>query len=473
MRPFVLLAAAAAILPGWACSRPDGRPNVVVIVLDTARPDYLSAYGHPRPTTPFLERFVASGTRFDRAYSTSCWTLPAHASLFTGEPPEVHGATQAHVRVHADLPLVAERLRDAGYQTACFSNNVWISAVTGLEGGFERFYDRTRLVQQKLEPDGQHWTVADVRRWIAQERDATKPAFVFVNLIEPHMPYYPPEEAARHFLTSREEWARGTTALFPLDKANFPTIRHYGRKNGLDEHEWRVLRGLYEGDLRMVDEVARRIVADLDAVLPRENTLVFVLSDHGENLGDHDHLEHHFNLYDSNLRIALIARGPGFRAGAVEARLAQISDLYPTLLNAAGLDDSSLSTFDLRGALPDRRVIHASLDYPRVILSAFPPAMAAPGSVLEPYKRALGAAIGPRFKMIRGSDGAVEVYDLVADPAELHPLSAETLDAQTRDELEAHVALALRGIATTPGAAAPLPTDAAALEALRALGYTR
>lgn len=456
-----------------ACSRPDARPNVVVIVLDTARPDYLSAYGHPRPTTPFLERFAAAGTRFDRAYSTSCWTLPAHASLFTGEPPEVHGATQAEVRVREDLPLVAERLREAGYQTACFSNNVWVSPLSGLVDGFEHFYDRTTLVQQQLEPDGQHWTVADVRRWIAQDRDATKPAFVFVNLIEPHMPYYPPEEAARPFLASREDWAQGTIALFPLDKPNFPTVRHYGRKRGLDENEWRVLRGLYEGDLRMVDEVARRIVADLDAALDVKNTLVFVLSDHGENLGDHGHLEHHFNLYDSNLRIALMARGPGFRAGAIEERVTQISDLYPTVLNAAGLEYAASAALDLRGALSDQRVIHASLDYPRLILSAFPPALAAPGGALEPYKRALAAAVGPRFKMIRGSDGTVEVYDLIADPAELHPLSVEMLDAPTRAELEAHVELALRAAATTPGASSPLPTDPAALEALRALGYTR
>src|SRR5678816_3797646 len=103
------------------CSRTPPPPNVVVIVLDTARPDYLSVYGHPQPTSPFLEEFARSGVRYDCAYSTSSWTLPAHASLFTGLLPESHGATQNHPKLDEELPVLAERLAQKGYRTAGIS----------------------------------------------------------------------------------------------------------------------------------------------------------------------------------------------------------------------------------------------------------------------------------------------------------------------------------------------------------------
>src|SRR5206468_671359 len=105
------------------CSRAQRNPDVVVIVMDTARPDYLSAYGHPHPTTPFLDEFARQSVRFDRAYSTSSWTLPAHASLFTGTAPEIHQATQKNPVLGNELPVLAERLASAGYQTVGFSNN--------------------------------------------------------------------------------------------------------------------------------------------------------------------------------------------------------------------------------------------------------------------------------------------------------------------------------------------------------------
>ena len=117
----------AAGLAGCGGSAPDDRPNLVLIVLDTARVDHTSVYGYEKTTTPFLERFAAEGTRFDRAYSTSCWTLPAHASMFTGQLPGVHGANNVNKRLVADTPLLADLLTRSGYQTVGFSRNPWIS----------------------------------------------------------------------------------------------------------------------------------------------------------------------------------------------------------------------------------------------------------------------------------------------------------------------------------------------------------
>ncbi len=473
MRSWIL--AAALTLGATACSRHESRPNVVVIVMDTARPDYLSVYGHPRPTTPFLDGFATTATRYDRAYSTSCWTLPAHASLFSGEPNEVHGTAQANTQFPADLPLLAQQLADSGYQTAGFSNNPWISATTGLDRGFQTFVDRWRASGEAERPVG-HPTVAAISKWLGTERDAEKPAFVFVNLTEPHMPYRPPWASAEPFVASQAEWRSALDDLFPPKSgASALMVRHYARREPLAPADWPRLSSLYEGDLRACDDAVRRIVEALDGSLDPANTLLFVLSDHGENLGDHDHVNHVFNLYESNLRIALLARGPGFERGAHEQRLVQITDLHPTILSASGLDATgSRDALDLRGELPAERVLRASLDWPKISLTVFPEAVSADGGPLDRYKRALSAAVTPRWKMIRGSDGSVEVYDLQSDPHETRPIALQETEPRVFAALQAFLERTDHALPAGAGEGAPdLPTDPATLDALRALGYTR
>lgn len=474
MRPWILAAscaiAAALGVTAVSCGRDPARPNVVVIVMDTARPDFLSVYGHPRPTTPFLDGLSSAATVYDRAYSTSCWTLPAHASLFSGQPPEVHGTAQANTQFPAAMPLLAEELRDAGYQTAGFSNNPWVSKTTGLDRGFEAFADRWRDKDEER-PTG-HPTVAGIAKWLAGERDPERPAFVFVNLTEPHMPYRPPWAHAEPFVASQGEWQRALADLFPPKSgASGLMVRHYGRREPLAAADWPRLSSLYEGDLRACDDVVGQIVKSLDAALDPANTLLFVLSDHGENLGDHDHVNHVFNLYESNLRIALIARGPGFARGAREARLAQITDLHPTIRAAAGIAlTGGIEALDLRAVLPQERVLRASLDWPKITLTVFPDPLTANGGPLDRYKRALSAAVSQRWKMIRGSDGSIEVYDLAADPDEKRPVALQESDPRLFDALQAFLD---RTDGSGPSAGSGLPTDPATLDALRSLGYTR
>ena len=117
----------------WGSALRSPAPNILMIVLDTARPDLLSAYGHSRPTSPFLEAFAAQGVLYERAYSSSNWTLPAHGSLFTGLPSKLHQANGTYRRVADSLPLLSEQLTAAGYQTAGFSANMWVSELGGLE----------------------------------------------------------------------------------------------------------------------------------------------------------------------------------------------------------------------------------------------------------------------------------------------------------------------------------------------------
>jgi arylsulfatase A-like enzyme len=456
-----------------ACDRAAAPPHVVVIVMDTARPDLLSAYGHPRPTSPFLDSLLSSSTRFDRAYSTSCWTLPSHASLFSGVSNEVHHTIQASTRFPSELPLLAEELAARGYQTAGFSNNPWISATTGLNRGFATFVDRWRA--NKEAQAGRHPTIMSIEAWLRDERDPEKPAFVFVNLTEPHMPYRPRWEHANPFMTSQEEWRTSMTEFFPpRTGATALMLRHYSRQDPLDPRDWPRISALYEGELRACDDVVRGIVERLDDVLPPEKTLLFVLSDHGENLGDHDHVNHVFNLYESNLRIVLLARGPGFAPGAQERRLVQITDLHPTILAAAGVEDARAGeAIDLRGALPDERVLRASLDWPKLTLTVFPDEVARDGGPLDRYKHDLAAAVSRRWKLIRSSDGRVEAFDLENDPHERTPIDLERVEPRVHAALLSFLDRTDARPGASSGSGTSLPTDPATLEALRSLGYTR
>jgi arylsulfatase A-like enzyme len=466
-----------------------------MIVLDTARPDLLSAYGHGQPTSPFLERFAAGSRRFDRAYSSSSWTLPAHASLFTGTSPRHHGATQSTTKVSDALPLLPEQLRDAGYQTAGFSGNVWVTDLGGLTRGFEHFEDLNTGIYRKhvrrlardfrgrAPPPEDHYIVSRVRSWLRNDLDTSRPFFVFVNLVEAHLPYLPSWQAARPFVPSLQARWNTIQHFYPGSETRGFLTRHYAHRHPLSRDEWEAVTRMYEGSLRMDDGLARALVAAVDSAVassdPSRETLIFILSDHGENLGDHGHIGHIFNLYDSNIRIALVARGPGFQPGSAEENLVQITDVYATVLAAAGLERPAWAEgVDLRAPVPTDRVLSASLAYPRISLGLFPDRLRK--RELGRYAVELAAAVGPRFKLIRatsrqGDVVSEEFYDLLADPSESHRLDSTELDADCVERLLE----AVESGTSAAGSSSASPDEALGeidegfLEGLRALGYAR
>lgn len=456
-------------LLAFACSKP--KPNVVIVVLDTARPDALSVYGAPRPTSPFLEEFAKAGTVYERAYSSSGWTLPAHATLFTGALPSVHRATQTNPKLEPSLPTLAERLASAGYSTAGFSNNPWVAEHTGLARGFQRFVDKWEKREHWNDAPETHPTVQSVRAWLDETKTEAKPFFLFVNLIEPHMPYLPPLSAAAPFFASENEAANAANHFFERGKPFGVVARHYQGDLPLLKEEWAALESLYAGELRYTDSIVRAIVAAVDARAKGEDTLVFLVSDHGESFGDHGHISHNFHLYDSNVRVALLARGPGIAAGARETKLAQLADVYTTAAAAAGLAPGEhVVGVDLRKPLPAARVLYAALDRPVISFAALPESLIASGR-MKRYDRELEAVIGPRWKLIRGSDGSEELYDLLSDPKEEHALAPS-------DDTSAFVTQA-RGVIETvkkvgsTNARSEVTDDPSVRQSLRDLGYSQ
>jgi len=463
-------------------------PNVVMIVLDTTRPSYTSAYGAPEPTTPFLETLAAAGTRFERAYSSSSWTLPAHGTLFTGTHPKLHRANQTHLQINPELPILAAELGSAGYQTAALSGNVWIGERSGLDAGFEYFRNLSSDIYQPhverlaADPKGtsvpaeEHYVAREVLDWLEDERDPERPFFLFVNLVEPHLPYLPYLDIAGQFLESPDDRWRAIQTYYPKARPQKLLRRHYLGVEPLDESEWDLLRRMYRAEIRVVDDLARVIVEAVDAVSDPAETLCFVLSDHGENLGDHGHFTHILNVYDSNLRIVMVARGPGFGAGRVEDRIVGIEDLYPTILRAAGVDPGDhISGVDLRAPIPADRVLAAALEFPQVSLRVFP-GRTSPDGTHKRFEKELDAAIGPRFKLIRSIDtetGAVEetLYDLLADPDETRPLAPRDVEPALVDRLRRTLAAARERAGPEHVADDSVWEDEQALDDMRAMGY--
>ncbi|MBK7876122.1 MAG: sulfatase [Planctomycetes bacterium] len=465
-----LLVALFLIAFALGCSK-SKPPNVVIVVLDTARPDKLSVYGDPRPTSPFLDEFALQATAYERAYASSGWTLPAHATLFTGTLPSVHHATQTNPKLAPDVATLAEELSKAGYATGGFSNNPWVAEHTGLARGFQRFVDKWEKRDRANDDPGAHPTVQSVRAWLDETKQEAQPFFLFVNLIEPHMPYLPPLSAAAPFFPNAEAAASAANRFFEKGKPFGVTARHYQGDAPLSKEEWAELEALYAGELRYTDTIVRAIVSAVDTRVKGEDTLVFLVSDHGESFGDHGHISHNFHLYDSNVRVALLARGPGIASGARETKLAQLADVFATAMAAAGRAPSAHCVgADLRKPLSGARVLYAALDQPVISLGALPEPVRASGKLTR-YERELEAVIGPRWKLIRGSDGSEELYDLLADPQEERPLPASD-DTSAFVGSARGVIEAVRASGSTSGRSG-VTDDPRVRESLKSLGYSQ
>jgi arylsulfatase A-like enzyme len=328
--------------------------NVVLITLDTARARNMSLYGYERPTTPELEGMGVAGVVFEQALSTSSWTLPAHASLFTGR---WHHEISADYEVPLDdrFPTLAERLQSRGYLTAGFVANLrYCGYETGLDRGFIHYEDYkptlgqfalsatilesivTNFRLRSLLRNDQHPNrkVADdlndaVIEWLRRPRD--RPYFLFLNYFDTHEPYLPPEPFDRHFGPGRE---RGRYS--PLHRWLYdPAAGH----SNMGEREIKEEIDAYDGALAYLDDRIGRLMAELRRLDPDRETLIVITSDHGEEFGEHGVFEHGYSLYRPGVRVPLLIsfgdRIPhGLRIGAPVS----IRDVPATIMDLLGLD---------------------------------------------------------------------------------------------------------------------------------------
>jgi arylsulfatase A-like enzyme len=451
-----------------ACSKPvpQPRPNVVLIVMDTTRADHLSLYGYDRDTTPYLASLAEEAIRFDHAYATSPWTVSSHASLFTGLLPATHQATQENLRLDSELDTLAELLGRAGYETAAFTNNMWISDFTNLPRGFDEVAALWRTRGEAKGDGGRHATNRAVLRWL-RSRDQERPFFIFINYMEAHWPYRAPQACRDRFLSDVD--------ASTIKRSRFSAVRWYHQKRRHAPDEVLAARaGLYDAALCVLDDVLEDLFGALREVVPFDDTLIIITADHGENLGDHGHMGHSFALYDSTLRIPLLIRRPGGKeGGTVRTDPVQLTDLFVTIAKATSVEplDERVTGVDLMAnSAPADRPIVGEYYYPRTFLGRFPKTQAAE-EMLAPFKRRIRSIqIGPD-KLIWGSDGRSELYQTAVDPHETDnrvdrdPERARVLEAKL-DEIVEQLSRSI----TVPQP--PISEmDPEAISELRALGY--
>ncbi|MBI4560091.1 MAG: sulfatase [Candidatus Hydrogenedentes bacterium] len=440
------------------------RPNVVMIVLDTVRRDHLSCYGYGRDTSPNLSRLCETARRFDRAYSTSCWTIPAHASLFTGLFAVAHGATQENPALDTSLRTLAEILSENGYATVGITENPMLAVSSGFAQGFHEYVETWRLPP----PDGGDENAAlSAFRHSLETLPSGKPFFVFVNLIEAHSPYDSSGPFRNRFITDES-----------IRVATNDWKRYFVGRRTFTENELQHLGELYDAEILYVDDVVGKMIGDLQRRNLWDEILFVVLSDHGENLGEHNLVDHVFSLNETLIQIPLIVHyAPGFASGGCDDRNVQISDLFATVLEAAHLSveryaSQGRSLVSPRSEGP--RPILCEYYYPKQALAALPPEDREHPSLAR-YKRQLRSLQEGHLKLIWGSDGQHELYDLDTDPGEEADLAERPGFLETTRQLVGN----LEGLVTQLRRGAVKPTqiegetDEETIKALRSLGYVQ
>jgi arylsulfatase A-like enzyme len=440
----ILLWLSLPALVGCSVERPHG---VVLIVVDTLRADHLGFYGYSRDTSSHLDRWAEEGMVFERAMSTSPWTLPTFGSILTGRLPTGHGAgyrgegevRPKSTRLDQTIPTLAEELHQAGFATGAIVNNPWMKPRFGLDRGFDT-YDYQSTTNKRRRRANKIVDLATT--WIDAHRD--QPFFLLVHLFDPHMTYDPPSSVRGRFTGPYED--RFSLPVYAPRK-----IR--ARANEVGEDERSFITAAYDEEIVFVDQELNRFFEGLVERDLFQQLLVILTSDHGEELFDHESFEHGHSVYQELLHVPLVVWGPAVESGR-EALPVSVIDIPPTILEAVGVSGESNP---LSRSLWPRLTRRKRLD---------PRPLVAEGTLYGPERKAI--IEWPHKLELDPSSESIRLFDLESDPGERSDLSpsemaaARHLEERLRSILEA---------ARSDEAPEEIELDEETLEELRSLGY--
>lgn len=426
-------------------------PDVLLVVLDTLRADRVLPGA---PASPRLQALADGAVRFSEASSTSSWTLPAHASLFSGRWPQTHGVTDKFRRLDESAPRLARAFRDAGYETVAFTGGGFVAPLYGMAAGFERYgvSDPCTLGvdAETGEPTRQVGSRAELKSLLAEPE--RRPVFAFVHTFAAHHGMPRPDELARFGLQSRD-FLRLRDVIAELTAA-----QEAQRPQALDGATVTELRALYDASVLAVDELVGDIVDTLIEAGRFDDTVLVVTSDHGQELFERGAFGHGHQLHTELLRIPLIVHAPGVVSRVVDAPVSLV-DIGPTLRELAdlpadqGAHGRSLVPL-LRGDTLPSVPLLSHLAY-------------VPGAPTHQLRR---EALSLHLSEDHGSLRAVSLFDLAADPEE----QTDLLSARpgTADALRVEYETALASLRAESGpAAAQLTLDPETRRRLVELGY--
>lgn len=447
----------------WSATAPEAgdrwrgeeeKPNVVLFLLETTRADHLGCYGYGRNTSPHMDRIAAEGTLFENHYTAAPFSGPSKASLHTGLYPHHNGVRSMPQRIHRDAVTLAEVFREAGYETAGFASGVFMGPEFDYHKGFRTYealgtpYDlfrfRTalgglglalhrwtpwyRTDEERYERVGAGRGVALALDWIDAAGGA--PFFCLFELNEPHFTYIPPPPFENRF----GDPAPGLALMEDYDARRVPRydLIYAIEKTGYTDADLRSAVDLYDGEIAWADDAIGRFRRGLEERGIRDETILVVTADHGENFGDHGTWFEHTYLYDSSLRVPMILRyPPAVPAMRVASPTAEV-DLFPALLELAGLRyDGPLDGVSLL-----RKTERDTSDHP---VFAEDDIFRDPRLADYPRYRTYFPGVAGKWRMIRdgewkliyvpGPEGPeYELYHMTDDPGELRNLHGERPD---------------------------------------------
>ena len=404
-------------------STPTEPQNLVILSIDTLRVDHLGFYGYRRPTSPHLDRFAQSSVVFDQAVTVHVATAPAHGTVLTGEYPAGHGIQRNGMTLKPGIPTLAGVFAESGLATGAFVSGWTLQSHTGLGRGFETYDDDLGPPRNGARREGSQTAAAAVD-WLEEQVAAQRNFFLFVHLFEPHWPYDPPARDALRFLPGVYEL---TTVSKPVHLDRLLSV------NRLTPAEQQEYVARYDGEIVVADRLADRLFGALEKLGVAHNTVVIVLSDHGETLFEREWtMDHGTRPYEEQARVPLVLHIPGdpFAGHRVPDQVSLV-DVVPTALEIFGLE--SARGLPGRSLLPLIRGDRTDEPSRPAFITARAEPRRVPHIKASLLNRGLVRAIRlPEIKLIEypvsGGRRQPELFNLIDDPGEHENRSGENFD---------------------------------------------
>jgi arylsulfatase A-like enzyme len=512
--------------------------NVLLVVLDTHRFDRMSAYGYSRPTTPNLDSFASESLFFEKAIAPGQWTIPSHASLFSGEVPAVHGTVQADDALPREFQTLASRLSAQGVRTTGFCNNPLVGILqNGFKRGFENFYNYCGVVpstpQKEIDdfwkPFRKLWSkytkflrqlsypiqntfaspnefflgalrplfvpmwtkagnfkgmtarsIKEITSFIKEIGDKHKGGeFVFLNLMETHLPYSPPDEFVRKFVPYFYETPEAQQFMREFNRKAMQWLIPLAEP--FTDIEAQTLSDMYDAEVAYQDHLLAQLLDALDSDYHRENTMVVFLADHGEMLGEHGYMGHGFGVHEELIRVPLFMRVPGIEKPTRVNNRVSITQVFYSVMDYFGSQSLSMpyaAEVDVRSQSLLRLANRADAAPGYLVSEAY-----APENAIQIMRRNHPELIDKfnagltRRAVYRGDEKMIVVdelskvlYDLAGDPWEGKPYQNEKRIQALSKLLDAYLELAMSRNVDSSSRKISLKNDLVQ-QRLRDLGY--
>jgi arylsulfatase A-like enzyme len=443
--------------------------NIILISLDTVRPDHLGCYGYQSNTSPAIDRLATDGVLFKNAYSTTSWTLPGHVSLLTSLDCLHHQVYFPLQRMSPEVLTLADILRKEHFFCAGFTGGGYLSETYGFSKGFDTYQEIKLHGNQAIRLDEAERLAKLASRWIENHKD--KKFFLFLHTYQPHDPYANFSPSGREFLEEDAEWDQ--IKMEPL----FEGKGRFGAQ--ISEKAKQNIIALYDGEIKYTDVFFVQPILDkLKELSLYDKSMIILTSDHGEEFFDHEAWLHDHSVYDEGIKIPLIVKLPNAEySGTHIDSIVRITDIVPTFLDQLGIKmkDLQLDGISLFPLIKGREKSHRTF-VSDLALREFQTAPTLISINKNNFKFILNKKISSPYtkRKVRNFDGSlIELYDLENDPQETKNLAANIAYRDMCFELLENINRLYERVGSGQKQRDEVTLDQSLRERLRALGYIK